>query len=72
MLTITIDTDNAAVHRMFEGGAEPVPSDGEYVQAEVCRILRDLCERWEDQRAIREPVGLRDLNGNRVGEVKVT
>lgn len=59
MLTITIDTGNAA----FTGMAG----------LECARILRELAERIEGIDVIDEdfdPIRLRDINGNRVGECR--
>lgn len=58
-LKITIDLDNAA----FE------PASG----TEAARILRALAERLDgDNLRAKDLRPLRDLNGNRVGEAKVS
>ena len=54
-LTITITMDNAA----FD--PEPGP--------EVARILRKLADQLEDN--VEKVSALRDINGNKVGEVEV-
>lgn len=56
-LTLTIDCDNAA----FEDCGE------------VARILRELAERVDGREAHdMDEIILRDVNGNRVGDVRVS
>lgn len=57
MVTIKIETDNAAFEEAFGD--------------EVARILRDLARRFESQTCI-DGTAIRDINGNKVGTVKVS
>jgi hypothetical protein len=61
-LTLTIEMDNVAFF--------PDPND------EVARILRDLADRLDDNKVkikyLGSLVSLRDVNGNKVGNVVVS
>lgn len=58
-LTFRLNTDNVAFHPADNGVSE------------VVRILRDLAQRIKrDGLPGERPVGLRDINGNRVGHVE--
>lgn len=61
-VTITIDTDNAA----FGNGR------GDRARREVLRILRDMFSRHPLRLIGMGGATLRDVNGNTVGEIKVT
>ena len=58
MLTISCDTTNAA----FEG---------EGLRTESARILRALADRIEAGEDFRDHTTVRDVNGNRVGTVRL-
>ena len=58
MLTISCDTTNAA----FEGDA---------LRTESARILRALADRIEAGEDFRDHATVRDVNGNRVGTVRL-
>ena len=59
MITITIKTDNAA----FQDGNRA---------AEVARILRTLATKVVDVRGGCAPAHVYDVNGNNVGDVRLT